>query len=155
MWFHAASKFTRIRVRCRQNSTETVKTTALTSRARKGMTLLELTVVIVVVLSLIAILFIGAQGWKKGADRSACVLNIRNAQSAVRAFQNTRAVQEGTTLDLYNDIIGPNNFIATDPHCPGGGSYEKITHMPFPGELALTCDLADSQSHVPPGHDDW
>lgn len=132
-----------------------MKTTSLAPRAPKGMTLLELTVVIVVVLSLIAILFIGANGWKMGADRSSCVLNIRNVQSAVRAFQNIRAVPEGATINMYVDIIGPDNFLAADPACPGGGDYEHIDHMPFPGELALTCDLAGSRDHVPQGHGDW
>jgi type II secretory pathway pseudopilin PulG len=132
-----------------------MKTIPLVTRARKGMTLLELTVVIVVVLSLVGILFIGATGWKMGADRSTCVLNIRNAQSAVRAFQNMRAVPEGASIDMHADIIGPDNFLATDPACPGGGDYEHIDHMPFPGELALTCDLAGSQEHVPQGHGDW
>lgn len=119
------------------------------------MTLLELTIVIVVVLSLIAILFIGANGWKKGADRSSCILNIRNVQSAVRAYQNTCAVQEGATLNLSTEIIGPDNFLATNPECPGGGVYEHINHMPFPGELALKCDLASSQVHVPSDCGDW
>lgn len=119
------------------------------------MTLLELTVVIVVVLSLVAILFVGASGWKKGADRSACILNIRNAQSAVRAYQNIRAVSEGSALNMFTEIIGPDNFLANNPECPGGGTYEHITHMPFPGELALKCDLADSQVHIPSDCDDW
>ncbi|RYD43049.1 MAG: hypothetical protein EOP85_10600 [Verrucomicrobiaceae bacterium] len=131
-----------------------MKINALTRRAG-GMTLLELTVVIVVVLSLIAILFIGAAGWKKGADRSSCVLNIRNAQSAVRAFQNTRAVPDGATLNMHSDIIGPDNFLATNPKCPGGGTYELITYMPAPGELALKCDLEESDAHIPPYHGDW
>ncbi|MBC7981098.1 MAG: prepilin-type N-terminal cleavage/methylation domain-containing protein, partial [Armatimonadetes bacterium] len=39
--------------------------------AKSGMTLLELTVVILVLLSLISILFIGARAWKKGSDRAA------------------------------------------------------------------------------------
>ena len=42
-----------------------MKLTNTTKRA-KGMTLLELTVVILVLLSLIYILFIGARAWKKG-----------------------------------------------------------------------------------------
>lgn len=119
------------------------------------MTLLELTVVIVVILSLVAILFVGANGWKKGSDRSACILNIRNAQSAVRAYQNIRAVAEGSVLDMSTEIIGPDNFLATNPECPGGGTYEHINHMPFPGELALKCDLEVSQVHIPADCGDW
>ena len=38
--------------------------------AKSGMTLIELTVVILVLLSLISILFVGARAWKKGSDRA-------------------------------------------------------------------------------------
>ena len=55
------------------------------AKRTKGMTLLELTVVILVLLSLISVLFIGARAWKKGSDRAACILNIRNFQQAVRS----------------------------------------------------------------------
>jgi len=57
-------------------------------RRKNGMTLLELTVVIVVLLSLIAILFVGARAWKKGSDRATNILNFRNCQQAMRGHQN-------------------------------------------------------------------
>ena len=41
------------------------------------MTLLELTVIILVLLSLITILFVGAKAWKRGSDRAACILQHR------------------------------------------------------------------------------
>ena len=68
-----------------------------TKRSNKGMTLLELTVVILVLLSLISILFIGARAWKKGSDRAANILNIRNVQQAVRAHVNVRGLTTPAT----------------------------------------------------------
>jgi prepilin-type N-terminal cleavage/methylation domain-containing protein len=59
-------------------------------KAKSGMTLLELTVVILVLLSLISILFVGARAWKKGSDRSANILNLRNTQQAMRGHENMR-----------------------------------------------------------------
>jgi len=53
-------------------------------KAKAGMTLLELTVVILVLLSLISILFVGARQWKKGSDRAGCIMLQRNIQQAVR-----------------------------------------------------------------------
>ena len=64
------------------------KTQRLNRKA--GMTLLELTVVILVLLSLISILFIGARAWKKGSDRSANIMNVRNTQQAMRGDQNMK-----------------------------------------------------------------
>ena len=45
------------------------------TKRKAGMTLLELTVVILVLLSLITILFVGARAWKRGSDRSANIMN--------------------------------------------------------------------------------
>jgi prepilin-type N-terminal cleavage/methylation domain-containing protein len=63
-------------------------------KAKSGMTLLELTVVILVLLSLISILFVGARAWKKGSDRSANIMNIRNTQQAMRGHQNMNDVKD-------------------------------------------------------------
>ena len=84
-----------------------MKLTNTRSMKRKsGMTLLELTVVILVLLSLISILFIGARAWKKGSDRAANILNIRNAQQAVRGHANVRGLAETTGVCTELMIYG-------------------------------------------------
>jgi hypothetical protein len=124
-------------------------------RYAKGMSLLELTVVIAVVLALIGIVLIGSSAWKRGADRSGCIMNIRNTQNAVRAHQNLRALADGMAIDISAEIIGPGKMIESEPECPGGGGYTRIDHLPYQGELAMTCDLSSSELHVPNGHADW
>ena len=81
-------------------------------KSKSGMTLLELTVVILVLLSLISILFIGARAWKKGSDRSANIMNIRNTQQAMRGEQNMKALAVGadfteTQLKSYMNMPAP------------------------------------------------
>jgi hypothetical protein len=119
------------------------------------MSLLELTVVILVLLSLMTLLMIGTSTWKRGADRSACILNIRNTQNAVRAYQNVRDVPEGTSIHLASQVMGPGGFLEIIPECPGGGIYTHIDHIPYAGELAINCSLAAGQAHVPISHSDW
>ena len=85
-------------------------TNTQTMKRKSGMTLLELTVVILVLLSLISILFIGARAWKKGSDRAANILNIRNVQQAVRAHANVRGLLEGATL-ASTDIVGTGRYL--------------------------------------------
>ncbi len=119
-----------------------------------GMTLLELTVVILVLLSLISILFIGARAWKKGSDRAGCVINIRNAQQALRAHQNVNAFPDGVAINLLTDIMGANGYIRT-PTCPSGGGYEYLTEIPSTGTLVMWCSLAGTDSHVPSDYSDW
>jgi len=77
------------------------------SKRSKGMTLLELTVVILVLLSLITILFVGARAWKKGSDRSANIMNIRNCQQAMRGYQNMYEKKPGDafTEDQLTDYV--------------------------------------------------
>lgn len=75
-------------------------------KRKSGMTLLELTVVILVLLSLISILFVGARAWKKGSDRAANIMNLRNAQQAVRGHANMRDLRETTGVCTEADIYG-------------------------------------------------
>lgn len=83
-------------------------------KRKSGMTLLELTVVILVLLSLISILFIGARAWKRGSDRSANLLNLRNTQQAMRAHQNLHNLSPMapftiTQLQGYMNMPDPPN----------------------------------------------
>lgn len=125
------------------------------------MTLLELTVVILVLLSLITLLFIAAQAWKRGADRAICIMNIQNVQKGVRAYQNLYGYGPGSTVsDLKSQIIGYGRFVETTPVCPGGGNYtfggengEDV--IPPMGSLYMECDLSLSDLHEPNLTIDW
>ena len=118
------------------------------------MTLLELTVVILVLLSLIGILFIGARGWKRGTDRAGCILNHRITQQAVRSYQNMYGFSSGQPIDMSDKLIGPDKFL-TEPVCPSGGTYTYLPYIPLPSELAVQCSLLGSDRHVPDRINDW
>lgn len=110
-------------------------------KAKSGMTLLELTVVILVLLSLISILFVGARAWKKGSDRSANIMNVRNAQQALRGHQNTRGFI-ATTPVVQADIIGATGYIK-EPRVPivAAGVPLAYTYRGTygePGEIFIT-----------------
>lgn len=118
------------------------------------MTLIELTVVILVLLSLISILFVGATSWKKGSDRAGCILNMRNIQQAVRGHQNATEKLNGDPLTA-SEIVGATGYITTSPVCPSNGSYTLSTTFPPTGTLALTCDLAPTLDHLPHDTTGW
>ena len=46
------------------------------NKRQKGMTLIEITLVIAILLGLIAILFLGVTAYKKGGDRAKCILQL-------------------------------------------------------------------------------
>lgn len=121
-----------------------------------GMTLLELTVVILVLLSLISILFIGARAWKRGSDRAGCIMNIRNVQQAVRSHANMQGINPSGTF-VNADVFGTGKFIEKTPACPGTGSYTGLdgTTVPAVGTLFITCSLAATEGHVPSSYSDW
>lgn len=112
------------------------------TKIKPGMTLIEITVVILVLLTLISVLFIGANIYKKGADRAACILNIRNVHQAVRAHQNLNGQNIGDTLD-YSAVIyatdAAENYL-TEPECPTDGSgYTNTGDFPDVGTPAVVC----------------
>jgi prepilin-type N-terminal cleavage/methylation domain-containing protein len=114
-----------------------------TMKRKSGMTLLELTVVILVLLSLISILFIGARAWKKGSDRAANILNIRNVQQAVRAHVNVRGLETpataGAGVALLNaEIVGPGKYLNTVTKPVATLTYAYTDKVPAIGELYLT-----------------
>jgi len=139
---------------------------------KPGMTLLELTVVILVLLSLISILFIGARAWKRGSDRAASILQIRNVQQAVRSFSNMNGGNPGDTiagsaatptspavLSLDNEIFGAGRFIENDPRTAGHPAGSTVTYdidaptvIPLVGTLYMT---ASDVYFNPTGVGDW
>jgi type II secretory pathway pseudopilin PulG len=124
-----------------------------------GMTLIELTVVILVLLALISTLFIGARAWKRGSDRAGCIMNIRKVQQAVRSFANLSAFNPGQNIapiNLQNALIGVGQFVESTPECPGSGSYTFGGNViPATGTLYMNCDLAVSDEHVPGDISAW
>jgi len=147
-----------------KNTTHNMKLNTRNTKRASGMTLLELTVVILVLLSLISILFIGARAWKKGADRAGCILNIRNVQQAARSFANMNGFNPGdsiTSVAATFDaaLVGSGLFVENDPTCPGGGTYSGLTATAVPavGTVLLTCNWSSgsSPSHAPSNTADW
>lgn len=134
--------------------------TSVRTSARSGMTLLELTVVILVLLSLISVLFVGSQAWKHGSDRAGCILQISQVQHGVRSFANLYgyvAEQNVAPLDLNSEVIGPGKFVENSPDCPGSGTYSfKPNEIPKIGSIYMTCSLKTNENHQPqPPHNSW
>jgi hypothetical protein len=125
------------------------------------MTLLELTVVILVLLSLVTTLFFGAQAWKRGSDRALCIIHIQNVQKSVRSYANLYGYDEGDSAPgLQGQIIGLGKYIEATPICPAGGNYSfGAVHgadtIPPMGSLYMECTLSGTFEHVPANYGDW
>ena len=111
------------------------------NNSQAGLTLIEITLVIAVLLGLISVLFIGVSAYKEGSNRAKCILNISNVQKAVRSYQNLYEL--AVTNDLANaTIMGSGKMLETTPTCPSAGTYTFATKVPAIGTAYLTCSLA-------------
>lgn len=130
-------------------------------RGISGMTLLELTVVISVLILLVSVLFFGATAWKRGTDRAVCIINIQNVQKAVRSYSNLNGYAPGVIVpNLKTQVIGVGRFLGATPVCPGKGIYSFGTTagsdlIPPIGELYMKCSLPLTEQHEPADHDGW
>jgi prepilin-type N-terminal cleavage/methylation domain-containing protein len=143
----------------------------LRSSKRSGFSLLELTVVIAVLLSLTTILMLGARAWKNGADRTGCIMNIRNVQLSVRSYQNLYGFSaggmpyaEGGTQDIATHMFAKGyitektyDAIRGTEGCGGGGTYECEHPDVFPlsGKLYISCSLATEENHALDPNLEW
>jgi len=137
----------------------TMKLTQKTRARRKsGMTLLELTVVILVLLSLISILFVGARAWKRGSDRSANILNIRNVQQAVRGHENMYQLRTDDVL-ASTRILGDadENYMRVPTPPADLDDYTYLDLVPAQGVLFVTNNADDEVYGFsdPDDYSDW
>ncbi|MEX2579327.1 MAG: type II secretion system protein [Verrucomicrobiales bacterium] len=124
------------------------------NKKQAGLTLIEITLVIAVLLGLISVLFIGVSAYKEGSDRAKCILNISNVQKAVRSYQNLYEKEVGNDLALAT-IAGTGKMLETVPACPSGGAYTTADVVPAVGTPYLSCSLAGDNEHVPSSVTGW
>ena len=152
------------------------------TKIKPGMTLIEITVVILVLLTLIAVLFIGANIYKRGADRAACILNIRNIHQAIRADQNLKGAAPGDNLATIPDpasstggtlpgdialvLYGTGKYFEVAPDCPtDAGAYTPANAASYPaiGTVGVSCSTngasgtasGSPQDHFPTDTQAW
>ncbi|BCU76359.1 hypothetical protein [Luteolibacter sp. LG18] len=137
----------------------------------RGITLLELTVVLCVLMTLLGITFIASSVWKKGAQRGECIMTLYSVQLAVRSYQNLSGAEAGGhptvaygTYDIARHLlekgyIGGDLYSAAvgEKTCQGGGTYDRPDANVFPkvGDLYLECSLAGDGKHAPDSHASW
>jgi prepilin-type N-terminal cleavage/methylation domain-containing protein len=113
-------------------------------KAKSGMTLLELTVVILVLLSLISILFVGARAWKKGSDRSANIMNIRNTQQAMRGHQNMKELSAGADFDR-DDL---ETYMKFPKNIGGASATPDVAYSPGAQITVQSATPATNYDHI-------
>lgn len=136
-----------------------------------GLTLLETTVVLAVLLALVAVTMVGTRAWRLGSDRAACMVTMRNVQASVRAYQNLYGYESGTlphaedgTQSIADHLLAKgyitpviHDQITGTTTCPGGGDYTIAQEDVFPmdGDLYVKCSLGSTRRHLLPAGGEW
>src|SRR5882762_9605375 len=92
---------------------------------QRGTTLIELSVVIAVILLLVGVLFIGVSAWKDSANKAACLVNLASIQKAMRGYENSNLLSDGTNGAAASPCtIGTlvtAQYFGAAPTCPASG----------------------------------
>jgi prepilin-type N-terminal cleavage/methylation domain-containing protein len=92
----------------------------------KGVTLIELSVVIAVILVLISVLFIGASYYRNSANNAACQVAQSSLQKAADSYMNVSNSSTVTIAGLTGAGLPFANANAV-PSCPGDGTLAITT----------------------------
>jgi len=139
-----------------------------TTKKQAGLTLIEITLVIAVLLGLISVLFIGVSAYKEGSNRSKCILTISNVQKAVRSYQNLYEIDNGEAM-AYATLIGSGKMLEVLPVCGSVDSdnapdpatswsaagYASTELVPTIGNTFITCIEATNLQHAPNSTTGW
>ena len=139
--------------------------------SRRGITLLELALVIIVLLGFVSLAFVATRAWKRGSERSLCILTLRNMQMAARSYQNlhgydygARPDEENGTQDIAQHLHDKGyiedqlfNRASGVAPCPSGGGYDCPSPdiFPEPGQLYMKCSLSATAGHQPSSTSNW
>ncbi len=113
------------------------------SRSCSGMSIIELSLVIAVLLGLISVLFIGVTAYKKGVDRARCIHNMNTIQKSVLAYANLNGYNSGANITGLNAILTSEGYFGTALSCPASGTYSYTSIIPITGETYTTCSIAE------------
>jgi type II secretory pathway pseudopilin PulG len=105
-----------------------------------GMTLIEISLVIALLLGLIAVVFLGIGSYKKGSDKARCKMQLATVQKAVRSqanFQNLDVAAAFTSAQAF----GPGLALENAPICPSGGVYAWGAAIPAVGTPYGNCNF--------------
>ena len=119
------------------------------SRSKKGFTLVEIMIVVLIIGILMAIAVPNFIKARENSRRNSCIANLKQIDSAKEQYAMDQKLATGATVTMANLTDPTNGYIkgaATGPVCPSGGTYTVNSVGTAP-----TCSLAAAPNlHVLP-----
>jgi len=103
-----------------------------------GLTLVELTLTISVVLGLVSILFAGTGLYQSQADRAGCLIAQNHMRKALVSYSHITNQNFEPGVDYYNDAFSAGLF-EEQLTCPDSGGAYTIFLDESGGGLVITC----------------
>ncbi len=114
----------------------------------KGFTLIEIMIVVAIIAILAAVAIPNFIKYRNEAQKSACISNMKQLQTA--GEQWCIAKQDATGTPQISDLCGSTLYLKTTPVCPYNKSSYEIKNNS--GVINVTCpNSADPLNHVIPG----
>lgn len=117
--------------------------------SKKGFTLVELMIVIVIMGILVAVAIPVYGAVTKNAEKKTCISNMRDMKSTAATYQmqgndgDQVTLAKGVSVDLAKDANYTKLFTDGMPKCPSDGTYEVImTNADGIYTFAVTCTVA-------------
>ena len=111
----------------------------------KGFTLVEIMIVVAIIAILAAVAIPNFVRYRKESQKNACISNLKTIQGAIE-----QAKMAGVASPAKADIIGPNKFIKTEPHCPAtSGGFDASYTIPNNDTDNPTCKISGSDTTYP------
>jgi len=94
----------------------------LTKRNRKGFTLVEMMIVVLIIGILVAIALPNFLRARENARYRACVANMKQIQAAIEQWAMMTKAKETDTVESIDQLV-TDGYLRSTPVCPGGGAY--------------------------------